>query len=112
MANATATSKQKGIAGRSTPVRRKSIASGRLNGRIRDAISIAEGEGLLRGGRTLVVRGRMPAALVARAKEKSGITSDSKLLEAALASMAVADEYGDWLISQRNTVAPDLDLEF
>ncbi len=93
-------------------VERRSDSSARLSGRIRDAISIAEGEGLLRGGRTQVVRGRMPAALVARAKEKSGITSDSKLLEAALASIAVADEYGDWLISQRNTVAQDLDLEF
>jgi hypothetical protein len=54
----------------------------------------------------------MPAALVAQAKQKTGISSDSKLLEAALASIAVADDYGDWLISQRNTIGPDLDLEF
>jgi len=54
----------------------------------------------------------MPEELVAQAKRKSGISSDSKLLEAALASLAVADDYADWLISQRGTVDPALDLEF
>jgi hypothetical protein len=54
----------------------------------------------------------MPAALVAHAKRRTGITSDSRLLEAALASIAVADDYGEWLISQRGTIAPELDLEF
>jgi hypothetical protein len=34
------------------------------------------------------------------------------LLEAALANLAVADDYADWLISQRETVDPALDLEF
>lgn len=109
MANAAAASSKKTIAGNGGGARREPA---RLSGRIRDAISIAEGKGLFDGGRTLVVRGRMPAALVAQAKQRTGITSDSKLLEAALASMAVADDYGDWLITQRNTVSRDLDLEF
>lgn len=112
MANATAASNRKSLVQSASAARRKPAESARLSGRIRDAISIAEGKGLFDGGRTLVVRGRMPAALVAQAKQRTGITSDSKLLEAALASMVVADEYGDWLISQRNTVRPDLDLEF
>jgi hypothetical protein len=51
-------------------------------------------------------------ALVAQAKLKTGISSDSKLLEAALANIAVADDYAEWLFSQRKTVNPDLDLEF
>jgi hypothetical protein len=59
-----------------------------------------------------MIRGRMPEELVAQAKRKSGISSDSKLLEAALANLAVADDYADWLISQRETVDPALDLEF
>ncbi len=59
-----------------------------------------------------MIRGRMPEELVAQAKRRTGITSDSKLLEAALASIAVADDYADWLISQRGTVDPALDLEF
>ena len=78
----------------------------------RDALALAEEKGLLSGGRTLTVRGRMPAALVAQAKRKTGITSDSKLLEVALVSIAIADEYAEWLFSQRSTINPGLDLEF
>jgi hypothetical protein len=112
MANAAAVTKRKKDAESARGALSKRTESASLNGRLQDAISIAEGKGLLRGGRTLVIRGRMPAALVAQAKQKTGISSDSKLLEAALASIAVADDYGDWLISQRNTIGPDLDLEF
>ncbi len=80
--------------------------------RFRDVVAIAEHRGLLAGGRTLMVRGRMPVGLVAEAKRRSGITSDSKLVEAALANIAVEDEYWDWMASQRGTVRADLDLEF
>lgn len=80
--------------------------------RIGDALSIAKQQGLLSGSRTLTVRGRMPSLLVERAKKKTGIQSDSKLLEAALANIVVADDYGEWLLSQRGTVSKDLDLEF
>lgn len=80
--------------------------------RLGDALSIVEQQGLLSGGRTLVVRGRMPSLLVEQAKKKSGIQSDSKLIEAALANIVVADDYADWLLAQRGTVSKDLDLEF
>src|ERR1700732_2044546 len=73
--------------------------------RLGDALSIAEQQGLLSGGRTLTVRGRMPSLLVQQAKKKTGIQSDSKLIEAALANIAVADEYADWLLAQRGTVS-------
>ena len=82
------------------------------SGRVRDALTIAEETGLLKGARTELVRGRMPKALVARAKARAGVQSDTKLIEVALATLAVADEYPDWLISQRGTVSKDLDLEF
>lgn len=80
--------------------------------RLGDALLIAEQQGLLRGGRTLVVRGRMPSLLVEQAKKKSGIQSDSGLIEAALANIVAADDYADWLLAQRGTVSKDLDLEF
>jgi hypothetical protein len=54
----------------------------------------------------------MPEELVAEAKRKTGIISDSKLLETALANLAVADDYAEWLFSQRGTIDPALDLEF
>jgi hypothetical protein len=54
----------------------------------------------------------MPSLLVEQAKRKTGIESDSKLIEVALANLIVADEYADWLLAQRGTVSKDLDLEF
>ena len=45
--------------------------------KLRDVMVIAEREGLLRGERTQVVRGRMPEALVTRAKKRTGIDSDT-----------------------------------
>ncbi len=79
-------------------------------GKIRELLEVAENRGLLRGARTKVVRGRMPDALVERAKVRTGINSDTKLLEVALANLAVGDEYPDWLIAQRGTVPRDIDL--
>ncbi len=80
--------------------------------RFGDALFIAEQQGLLSGGRTLTLRGRMPALLVERAKRKTGIQSDSKLIEAALANIVAEDEYADWLLAQKGTVSKDLNLEF
>jgi hypothetical protein len=94
--------------------------STRKNGRARvrgslklnDVMVIAEQEGLLRGERTEMVRGRMPEALVARAKKRTGITSNTDLIEVALANIAVGDDYADWLLSRRGSVNPEADLEF
>ena len=80
--------------------------------RLREVLVIAEEEGLLGGERTQVVRGRMPQALVARAKKRAGIDSDTELIEVALAQIAVADDYSDWLLSQRGAVPSEVDLEF
>ena len=60
--------------------------------KLREIMTIAEKEGLLQGERTQMVRGRMPRALVARAKNREGIVSDTDLLEVALANIAVADD--------------------
>jgi hypothetical protein len=93
---------------RSAKLPKPSVSSRRFD----DVLSIAEQQGLLGGGRTLTVRGRMPSLLVEQAKKKTGIQSDSKLIEAALANIVVADDYGEWLLAQRGTVGKDLDLEF
>ena len=80
--------------------------------RLREVMAIAEEEGLLAGERTRVVRGRMPRALVTRAKNRTAIASDTELIEVALANIAVADDYTDWLLSQRGAVPAGVDLEF
>jgi hypothetical protein len=81
-------------------------------GKLREVMVIAKEQGLLRGERTEIVRGRMPKALVARAKKRTGVVSDTELIELALANIAVADDYADWLLSHRGAVDPEVDLEF
>ena len=100
-------------------MRRKPIRRGERIGhefaarsRLNEVMIIAEREGLLRGERTEVVRGRMPEALVARAKKRTGINSNTDLIQVALANIAVEDDYADWLLSRRGTVSPEADLEF
>ena len=78
--------------------------------RVREVLAIAEQCGLLKGKRTRIVRGRMPEALVRKAKLRSGIHSDTGLIEAALANLAVADDYAEWLLSRRSTRDQELDL--
>lgn len=80
--------------------------------RLKDVLVIADKAGLFKGRRTKVVRGRMPEALVNKAKARTGIKSDTDLLEVALANLAVADDFPEWLLSQKATVDKDLDLEF
>lgn len=79
---------------------------------LRDVLRAAEQSGLLAGPRSVTVRGRMTPALVARAKERAGVTSDTELVELALANLAMADDYGEWLVKNRASVDPDIDLEF
>jgi hypothetical protein len=95
----------------STTGRRDRLSNAR-SGKLREVMTIAEQEGLLSGERTQVIRGRMPRALVARAKDRTGIASDTDLIEIALANIAVADDYTDWLLSQRGTIPAEVDLEF
>ena len=77
-----------------------------------DVLRIAEREGLLRGKRTKVLRGRMPEALVSEAKKRTGIESDTDLIEVALANIAVADDYAEWLLSRRGSIDSGVPLEF
>lgn len=97
---------------RSAPSQRKSIVRDPRSSRFEEVLTVAERNGLLSGSRTHVIRGRMPVELVQQAKRKSGISSDSKLIEVALANLAVADDYAQWLLAQRGSVSAELDLEF
>lgn len=82
------------------------------SGKFRDVLVMAEQEGLLHGGRTKIIRGRMTEALVSEAKKRAGIKSDTALIELALANIAMSDNYGEWLLSQSGTIDPEIDLEY
>ena len=96
----------------SSATRRSARLGTARSGRLREVMTIAEQEGLLSGERNQIIRGRMPRALVARAKNRTGIASDTELIEIALANIAVADDYTDWLLSQRGSIPAEVDLEF
>jgi len=96
----------------SETLRKKKSVKTIVSRKLSEIMAIADSEGLLQGERTQVVRGRMPKALVLRAKKQSGINSDTKLLEVALANLAVQDNYVDWLLSRSGTIDPEVDLEF
>jgi len=67
--------------------------------------------GLL-GGDNGRIGGRIRRHLVAAAKKKSGIASDTELLEYALAKVAIEDEFGTKLVRRKGRIAQDIDLEF
>jgi hypothetical protein len=50
--------------------------------------------------------------LVDAAKARSGIKSDTELLEYALARVALEDDFGQKLTAREGRVPRDLDLEF
>ena len=91
-----------------SPLKEKLVRSDRFH----DALTIARQAGLLRGAETEVVRGRMPKALVRKARATSGARSDTELIEIALSNLVVADQYPDWLLAQQGTVGKQVDLEF
>jgi hypothetical protein len=80
--------------------------------RAKHMLAVAEERGLAGGPKRAVVRARMNEALLAEAKRVTGITSDSELVEAALATLAVEDDFMEWLWRQAGTVDPRIGLEF
>ena len=74
-------------------------------------LATARDAGLLVGvsGR-IAARIRQP--LIDAAKARSGITSDTELLEYALARVALEDDFGAKLSAREGRVPPDIDLEF
>jgi hypothetical protein len=83
----------------------------RDNPRRKAVLETAKGAGLLAGvsGR---IAGRIRQQLVAAAKARSGIKSDTELLEYALARVALEDDFGQQLVAREGRVPQDVDLEF
>lgn len=81
------------------------------NPRRQSVIDTARRLGLL-GGENGRIGGRVQRDLVAAAKEKSGIASDTELLEYALARVAIEDDFGAKLVRRKGRIEKDIDLEF
>jgi hypothetical protein len=74
-------------------------------------LETAKDVGLLAGARSRIA-GRIRKQLVDAAKARSGIKSDTDLLEYALARVALEDDFGQKLIARKGRIPPDIDLEF
>ena len=81
-----------------------------VSDRARQMVTIARAKGRINGPGTVMVRGRVAAALAEAAKRRTGIAGDAELLQAVLATLAAADAYGAWLVARRGTVDAGLDL--
>ena len=83
----------------------------RDNPRRTAVLETAKDVGLLAGARSRIA-GRIRKHLVDAAKARSGIKSDTDLLEYALARVALEDDFGPKLVARKGRVPPDIDLEF
>lgn len=74
-------------------------------------MAAAEQSGLLSEKRGRI-GGRVSPALVAQAKRKTGIATDSDLIAFALANVALEDAFAHVFVQSRGIVDANLDLDF
>lgn len=70
----------------------------------------ARAAGLLGEAKNARIAGRVSARLVAAAKKRAGITSDTDVIEIALATLALEDDFGAKLVRRKGSVPKDLNL--
>ncbi len=67
--------------------------------------------GKLEGSRSERVSVRVDPGLIKAARTKTGLKSDSELVNAALAVLAAPDDFGPWFAAQAGRLAKDFELE-
>jgi hypothetical protein len=80
--------------------------------RVELVMNEARNAGLVGGPKDTVIRGRVSKSLVKAAKKRAGVTSDTELLEIALSSFALEDDFGERFLKRKGSIDPDLPLEF
>ena len=80
--------------------------------RNRATLESARAAGLLGGAKNARVAGRVSAELVAAAKKSADLSSDSDVIEIALAKLAMEDDFGAKLVRNKGAVPRELDIEF
>lgn len=112
------------MAGTSTskpaPKRRSNPAEGKAKSgqlpvgteRVEAVIRAAERSGLLSEKKSGRIGGRVSPALIEQAKRQTGIKADTDLIEFALATVALDDNFAQTFRNSRGKVDPDLKLGF
>jgi hypothetical protein len=80
--------------------------------RNRATLDSARAAGLLGDAKDARVAGRVSSGLVAAAKKRAGLSSDTDVIEIALARLALEDDFGARLVRNKGTVPRELDIEF
>ncbi|AAK65597.1 hypothetical protein CDO30_23920 (plasmid) [Sinorhizobium meliloti] len=70
----------------------------------------ARAVGLLGTAKNTRLSGRVPSELIEAAKKRAHVTSDTELLELALARLALEDDFGARLVGRKGSIPADVDL--
>jgi hypothetical protein len=68
--------------------------------------------GLIGADKDTSITGRVRQSLIEAAKANAGVSSDSELVEYALARLALEDDFGAKLVALKGSLPPDFDLGF
>jgi hypothetical protein len=79
--------------------------------RNRATLDSARAAGLLGDAKDARIAGRVSSGLVAAAKKRSGLSSDTDVIEIALARLALEDDFGARLVRNKGSVPRDFDIE-
>jgi len=80
------------------------------NTRLKFAVADLERSGTLSGARSHKLSARVDPGLLAAARRRTGLRSDSDLVNAALAVVAAGDDFGAWLVTQAGRLPEDFEL--
>jgi hypothetical protein len=73
-------------------------------------VALRKAAGVAADKKSRRIGGRISPKLVELARRKTGIRSDSDLIEAGLLTLATQDDFGRWLVAQGGRLDKDLDL--
>jgi hypothetical protein len=79
--------------------------------RNRATLESARAAGLLGSAKNARVAGRVSFELVAAAKKRSGLSSDTDVIEVALARLALEDDFGARLVRNKGSIPKEFDIE-
>jgi hypothetical protein len=99
------------LRGRRMPVARGKSFDPITMARIEFALSTLATSGKLKGARTERLSARVDPGLIRAARAKTGLDSDSELINAALAVLAAPDDFGPWFAAQAGRLPKDFELE-
>ena len=99
----------------STPAKRARLASSATGDaltttRLKFALAELERSGALAGARSQKLSTRVDPGLIEAARRRTGLRSDSDLINAALAVVAAGDDFGAWLVRQAGRLPEDFEL--